>query len=159
MKIRVLAVGKIKESFFRDAVSEYVKRIGRYAKIEITEFPDEQAPERLSAAQIRQIREKEGRRIPEKQNGSAYRIALCIDGKRMDSEVFSACLEDIMNHGLSTIEFIIGGSNGLSDAVTDSADLKLSFSDMTFPHQLMRVILLEQIYRAFKIMNHEPYHK
>lgn len=159
MKLSVLAVGRIRESFFRDAVSEYTKRIGRYAKIEIREIPDEPVPERLSAAQIRQCKEKEGRRILEKQNASAYRIALCIDGTRMDSKAFSARLEEIMSRGISRIEFIIGGSNGLSDEVIESADLKLSFSDMTFPHQLMRVILLEQIYRAFKIMNHEPYHK
>ena len=159
MKIAILAVGKMKEDSLRDAAAEYEKRLRRYAETQIIQVPDEPAGEHLTAAQIQAVKEKEGRRILEKQSASAYRIALCIDGKRMDSETFSARLAECMNRGYSRIEFMIGGSNGLSDAVIESADLKLSFSDMTFPHQLMRVILLEQIYRAFKIMRHEPYHK
>lgn len=159
MKIAVLCVGKIREPYFADAISEYRKRIGRYADVEIIETADEPAPERLSDAQIRQIKGKEGRRLLEKSSPSAFRIALCIDGRRMDSIGFSECLSEAMTHGNSRIEFFIGGSNGLSDEVIRSADLRLSFSDLTFPHQLMRVILLEQIYRAFKIMHHEPYHK
>ena len=159
MKISVLAVGKIKESWFSDAIREYSKRIGRYAQLWITEVPDEPEREGLSAAQIRQLTEREGRRLLEKEAPGAFRIALCIDGKRMDSAAFSQQISSCMNRGYSRIEFLIGGSNGLSDEAVQSADLKLSFSDMTFPHQLMRVILLEQIYRAFKIMNHEPYHK
>ena len=159
MKITILAVGKIRETYFTDAVREYTKRIGRYAAVGITEVPDEPAGQALSSAQIRQAVEKEGRRLLEKESPSAFRIALCIDGIKMDSVRFSQQLSGCMNRGISNIEFLIGGSNGLSDEVIRSADLKLSFSDMTFPHQLMRVILLEQIYRAFKIMHHEPYHK
>ena len=159
MKISILAVGKIKEPFYRDAVREYEKRLSRYAALEITEVADEPASENLSAAQIRQVTEKEGIRLLAKEKPGAYRIALCIDGKRMDSVAFSQHLGEKIDGGIGRIEFLIGGSNGLSEEAVKSADLKLSFSDMTFPHQLMRVILLEQIYRAFKIRCREPYHK
>ena len=159
MKITVLAVGKIRESYYADAVREYSKRLSRYAQTEVIEVADEKAPESLSAAQRRMVMEKEGRRLLEKESPSAFRIALCIDGIRMDSVRFSQQIEECKNRGYSHIEFLIGGSLGLSPEAVRSADLKLSFSDMTFPHPLMRVILLEQIYRAFKIAAHEPYHK
>ena len=159
VKITVLAVGRMKEKFFAEAVREYAKRIGRYAAFTVIEVPDEPAPENLSDALKRRIKEKEGKRLLGKSSPSAYRIALCIEGIRMDSIRFSRLIDESMNRGCSRIEFLIGGSLGLSDEVVRSADLALSFSDMTFPHQLMRVILTEQIYRAFKIRNREPYHK
>ena len=151
MKITVIAVGKIKEKFYRDAIDEYKKRLSAYADYSIIEVPDE--PDSPMAVS------NEGKRIMEKIPDKAFVIALCIDGKKLDSVGLSEKLNDLMVSGTSHIVFIIGGSSGLSDEVIKRADFKLSFSDMTFPHQLMRVILSEQIYRGFKIMRNEPYHK
>lgn len=158
MKITIACVGKIKEKYFVDAVSEYLKRLSRYAELKIEEVQDEKAPENLSQAQINQIKDKEGERL-EKVIKDSYVIALAIEGKKMTSESFSEFISDIMVRGVSHITFVIGGSLGLSNNILKRADMKLSFSDMTFPHQLMRVILLEQIYRANRIMKNEPYHK
>ncbi len=159
MNIKILCVGKVKEKYLRDGIAEYVKRLGRYAKVTISEVPDEKTPEEASEAEVRQIKEKEGERLLKLIADGDYCIALAIGGKKYDSERFSAHLEQLMNHGESTIDLVIGGSLGLSDAVLKRADESLSFSDFTFPHQLMRLILTEQIYRAFRIMKHEPYHK
>ena len=159
MKITVLAVGKIREKFYSEAAAEYVKRLGRYAKTEILEVADEPTPENASAKEEEQIREKEGSRILAKIPDGAYVIALAIEGKAMDSVAFSEKISALGLGGVSHICFIIGGSLGLSEAVLKRADEQLSFSKMTFPHQLMRVILLEQIYRGFRIARGEPYHK
>lgn len=159
MKIRVLCVGKIKESYFSDAVLEYKKRLGRYCTLEITEVRDEKTPEGASNHEEDLIREKEGERLLKHIGESEYVIALSIRGRKYTSESFSGNLEYLMNHGKSSIDFVIGGSLGIGGNVLRRADTEVSFSDLTFPHQLMRVILLEQIYRAFKIMSHEPYHK
>ena len=159
MKITLLAVGKIKEPFYRDAVGEYAKRLSRFCELAVTEVADEPAPERASAAERKNIIAREGERLLAASSPRAFRIALAIDGKRRSSEAFAADLDRLALSGKSSIEFFIGGSLGLSDAVLQAADLKLSFSDMTFPHQLMRVILLEQVYRAFKINRNETYHK
>ena len=159
MRISILCVGKIKESYFRDGLAEYMKRLSRYATTEIIEVQDEKTPDGASAAEEQQILMTEGERLNKHLSDDAYKIALCIDGKKMDSVTFSAKIEQIKTSGYSHIQFLIGGSLGLSEAVVKRADMRLSFSDMTFPHQLMRVVLLEQIYRAFRIANHEPYHK
>ncbi len=159
MKIRILCVGRLKEAFFRDAVQEYGKRLTRYAKVEIIEVPDEKAPESLSDALRESVMKREGERLLAKLQEGEYVIALAIDGTPLSSEDFSAALGRLMNQGKSAVTFVIGGSLGLSEAVLCRADYRLSFSRMTFPHQLMRVILLEQIYRAEKILSGEPYHK
>ncbi|MCC8151958.1 MAG: 23S rRNA (pseudouridine(1915)-N(3))-methyltransferase RlmH [Lachnospiraceae bacterium] len=159
MNITLYTVGKIKENFYRQAVDEYAKRLSRYCKLKIVEVADERTPDAAGEALVRQIKDKEGGRLLAQIRESTYLIALVIDGKKLDSVAFSEKLQDLGLHGKSDIGFVIGGSLGLSDAVLRRADLKLSFSDMTFPHQLMRVILLEQIYRAYRILNHEPYHK
>ncbi|MBE6007608.1 MAG: 23S rRNA (pseudouridine(1915)-N(3))-methyltransferase RlmH [Lachnospiraceae bacterium] len=159
MKITVVCVGKLKEKYFSDGVEEYKKRLGRYAKIEIAEVADEKAPENLSPAEEEQVKTKEGERILKKITEDAFVVALCIDGKMLSSEDLADFFEKKAVSGISSIAFVIGGSLGLSKAVVDRADYKLSFSKMTFPHQLMRMILMEQIYRAFRIIKHEPYHK
>ena len=159
MKITILCVGKVKEKFYRDAIDEFSKRLSRYCKLEIVEVSDEKTEEQASENEIRLIKTKEGERILKNIKDDAYVIALCIDGKQLDSEELSQKIEMLGISGVSHIYFVIGGSLGLSDEVIRRADYKLSFSKMTFPHQLMRVILLEQIYRGYRIMNHEPYHK
>lgn len=159
MKITVLAVGKVKEKFYRDAVAEYAKRLGRYCKLSIVEVEDEKTEECLSTNQIDLVKEKEGGRLLRHLPQDAWCIALAIDGKKLDSVAFSQKIEKLGVSGKSHIAFIIGGSLGLHDDVLRAADEKISFSDMTFPHQLMRVILLEQIYRGYRIANNEPYHK
>ena len=159
MKVSILCVGKVKEKFYREAIDEFTKRLGRYCKLEIIEVADEKTDEQASDTEIRLVKEKEGERLLKNIKEDAYVIALCIDGKQSDSEELSEKIEKLGIQGISHICFIIGGSLGLSDAVVKRADFKLSFSKMTFPHQLMRVILLEQIYRGYRIMNHEPYHK
>jgi 23S rRNA (pseudouridine1915-N3)-methyltransferase len=159
MKISILCVGKVKEKFYREAIDEFTKRLSRYCKLEIIEVSDEKTEEQSSETEIRLVKEKEGERLLKNLKEDAYVIALCIDGKQLDSEELSEKMEKLGIQGVSHICFIIGGSLGLSDAVVKRADFKLSFSKMTFPHQLMRVILLEQIYRGYRIMNHEPYHK
>ena len=159
MKITILCVGKVKEKFYRDAIDEFAKRLSRYCKLEILEVNDEKTEEQASENEIRLVKEKEGERLLKNIKDDAYVITLCIDGKQLDSEELSEKIEKLGIQGTSHIYFVIGGSLGLADAVIKRADYKLSFSKMTFPHQLMRVILLEQIYRSYRIMNHEPYHK
>lgn len=159
MKITILSVGKVKEKFYRDAILEFSKRLSRYCKLEIIEVADEKTQEEASETEIRIVKEKEGERLLKNIKDDAYVVCLCIDGKQLDSEELSEKIEKLGIQGTSHICFIIGGSLGLSDEVVRRADFRLSFSKMTFPHQLMRVILLEQIYRAYRIMNNEPYHK
>lgn len=159
MKISILCVGKVKESFYRDAIKEYEKRLSRYADIEIIEVEDEKTPDNASDNVVNAIKEKEGERLIKHMKDDAYTIALAIEGKMLDSVKLSEKIDDLGVSGRSHIEFVIGGSLGLSPAVLNKADFKLSFSPMTFPHQLMRVILLEQVYRAYRIMKNEPYHK
>ncbi len=159
MKITCVAVGKIKEMYFSEAVKEYAKRLSRYCKLEIVELPDEKTPDGASAAEEAAILEREGERILKAVREDAYVIALAIKGKALDSVEFSRRLERLGVEGKSHIVFVIGGSLGLSPAVMKRADESVSFSWMTFPHQLMRVILLEQVYRGFRIMKGEPYHK
>lgn len=159
MKITILCVGKIKEKFYRDAIAEYEKRLSRYCKLEIIEVADEKTPDNASELVERQIKEKEAERMEKYLKEGAFICALAIDGKSLDSVELSEKIEYLGTSGTSHIIFLIGGSLGMSEDLLKKADMKLSFSRMTFPHQLMRVILLEQIYRAYRIMNHEPYHK
>ncbi len=159
MRITLLTVGKIKEKYLRDGIAEYAKRLSRYCRLEIVEVADEKTPDGASEAEELQIKAAEGDRLMKQIRDSDYVIALAIDGKMLDSVELSQKIESLGVQGHSSIVFVIGGSLGLSDAVLKRADYKLSFSRMTFPHQLMRMILLEQIYRAYRIMNGEPYHK
>ena len=159
MKITLITVGKIKEKYFTDAISEYSKRLSRYCKLDIVEVADEKTPDGASEGLENQIKEKEGERILAKIPDGAYVVALAIEGKQLSSEELADQMEKWIVSGVSHLVFIIGGSLGLAQKVLSRADFKLSFSPMTFPHQLMRVILLEQIYRSFRIRNHEPYHK
>ncbi|MBR1630108.1 MAG: 23S rRNA (pseudouridine(1915)-N(3))-methyltransferase RlmH [Lachnospiraceae bacterium] len=159
MTIRIVCVGSLKERFFTEAVAEYVKRLGRYARVEIIEVADERTPDRLSEREREILLSKEAGRLLPKIDAQDFCIALCIDGKAYDSEGFSAFLSDKMNRGESRLCFVIGGSLGLSGDVISRANARISFSKMTFPHPLMRVILCEQIYRSFRIMRGEPYHK
>ena len=159
MTIRILCVGKIKEAFYRDAIAELIKRMGRYATTEIIEVAEEKAPEGMSQAEKEQILANEGESLLGKTDERDHIIALCIEGKKVTSEAFAAHIRTSMLACKSRIVFIIGGSFGLHPSVKRRADMLLSFSDMTFPHQLFRVMLAEQIYRAFKINNNEPYHK
>lgn len=159
MKVTVLAVGKVKEKFYRDALAEYQKRLGRYCQLSVVEVEDERTQEDARGGEDALVLEKEAKRILQRLPKDAYCIVLAIDGKRMSSVAFSQHMEKLLVTGKSHIVFVIGGSLGLHRSVLDVADEKLSFSDMTFPHQLMRVILLEQLYRGFRIASHEPYHK
>ncbi len=159
MKITLLTVGKIKEKFYRDAIAEYSKRLSRYCNLTIMEVSDEKTPDKSNESLECQIRQKEGQRLLDKLSPDAYTIVLAIDGKNIDSISLSKKIDHLALSGNSHLQFIIGGSLGLDEAVLKKADFKLSFGAMTFPHQLMRVILLEQIYRAFRIRNNEPYHK
>ena len=159
MNITVLCVGKIKESYLRDGIGEYAKRLSRYAKLTVTELADEKTPENASEAENLKIINTEGDRILAKIKDSDYVCALAINGKMYSSEEFSDYLSKVQITSKGNLVFVIGGSLGLSEAVLARADDKISFSKMTFPHQLMRMILLEQVYRGYRIMNHEPYHK
>lgn len=159
MKITLITVGKIKEKFFRDAADEYGKRLSRYCKLDIREAADEKTPEKASQIQCEQILQKEGERILKLMPEDAFVITLEIEGRRLTSEAFASQIERLGVNGTSHIAFVIGGSIGLHNSIKKRADLAVSFSDMTFPHQLMRVVLLEQIYRAYRIMQGEPYHK
>ena len=163
MKITILCVGKLKEAFYREAAAEYVKRLGRYCKPEIIEVADEKTPDGAGAAAQEQIRAKEGGRILARleklRREGAFVCALAIDGKQMDSLEFATKLGQLENSGIHRLVFLIGGSLGMPEQVLGQADLRLSFSRMTFPHQLMRVILLEQVYRGYRIICNEPYHK
>lgn len=159
MKITVISVGKIKEKYLRDGIAEYAKRLGRYCKLELTEVADEKTPDGASEAEEQKIKETEGQRILRCIRDTDYVIALALDGKMLDSPELSKLLENLGIQGKSSVVFVIGGSLGLSEEVLRRADYRLSFSRMTFPHQLMRMILLEQIYRSYRIMYGEPYHK
>lgn len=159
MKITLITVGKIKEKYLKDAIAEYSKRLSRYCKLEIVEVADEKTPDKASEALENQIKEKEGNRILSHISDSDYVIALAINGKERDSVELAEHIRSLGLHGKSSLAFVIGGSLGLSEEVLKRADEKLSFSKMTFPHQLMRVILAEQIYRSYRIIHGEPYHK
>ena len=159
MKITCVVVGKIKEKYFTDALKEYSKRLSRYCKLEIVELADEKTPDGASEAEEVAIREKEGERILKALKDDAYVIALAIEGKMLDSVELSQKIDRLGVSGTSHIAFVIGGSLGLAPAVMKRADYALSFSRMTFPHQLMRVVLLEQLYRSYRILKNEPYHK
>ena len=159
LTVTLITVGKIKEKYFTDAITEYSKRLSRYCKLNIIELKDEPTPDNPSDREKDAVLKKEGDRIAEKISKSAYVVALCIEGKMRDSVEFSKLIEQTAADGNSEIVFIIGGSLGIHDEIKRRADLKLSFSEMTFPHQLMRVVLLEQIYRAFNISGGGKYHK
>lgn len=159
IKISILCVGKIKEKYWNDAIAEYKKRLTRYCKIEIIEVADEKTPENAPPALEEQIKQKEGKKIISHIDSKAMVVALAINGKKYDSLSFAKEIQKDGVNGISHIQFIIGGSLGLSNEVLGLANRKISFSDMTFPHQMMRVILLEQVYRGYKIISGEPYHK
>ena len=159
MNIRIIAVGKLKEKYLKQGIEEYAKRLSRYCKVEILELEDEKAPENLSLAEEALVKQKEGERIEKALRQGAFSIALAIDGERLTSEEFAKKLSDLALKGVSFIDFIIGGSLGLDQRILAKADMKLSFSTFTFPHHLCRLILLEQIYRAFRINRGETYHK
>ena len=159
MKISIITAGKIKEAYLRAAIAEYSKRLSRYCKLEMIEVADEKTPEQAGAALEDQIRAREGERILRHIRDDMYVITLEIQGKQLTSEEFAEKIEDLGIRGKSSLAFVIGGSLGLGKQVLKRSDFALSFSKMTFPHQLMRVILLEQIYRGYRIMNGEPYHK
>lgn len=159
MKITILTVGKLKEKYWKQAIAEYEKRLSAYSKIEIIEVPDEKAPENMSDKEVEQVKEKEGQRLLAKVKQQSTVITLEIKGNMLTSEGLAKEIESRMTRGQSDFTFIIGGANGLHKDVLDRSDYALSFSKMTFPHQMMRVILIEQVYRAFKIMRGEAYHK
>ena len=159
MNIKIISVGKLKEKYLKLGIEEFTKRLSKYCSLEIIEVDDEKAPENLSDKEMIMIKDKEGDKILSKIKDNTYVIALAIDGKMLSSEDLAEKLEDLAITGKSNIAFIIGGSLGLSDAVLKRADYKLSFSKMTFPHQLARVMILEQIYRAFQISSNGKYHK
>lgn len=159
MNIDIVCVGKVKERYLRDAIDEYRKRLSRFAKVDVIEVADEKTPEHASDTLNAQIKEREGERILKHLRDGAFVVALAIEGDQLTSEQLAARIAQWGLHGVSHLQFVIGGSLGLDPRVLRRANMPLSFSKMTFPHQLMRVILLEQIYRAFKINAHEPYHK
>ena len=163
LRVEILCVGKLKEKFFREAVEEYAKRLSAYCRLEILEAADERTPDKPSPVERMKVLQAEGERLKKFWKPQACHIALAVEGRKMSSEAFSAWMEDLTagkgGEPVSTLQFIIGGSLGLAPELLKNADLLLSFSDMTFPHQLMRVILLEQIYRGFRIARGEPYHK
>ena len=159
MKITILTVGKIKEKYLRDAIDEYSKRLSKYCKLEIIEVADEKTPDNASEVVEDSIRQKEGERLLKQIKSDAFVITLEIKGQMLDSVAFADKIDQLGVQGKSHITFVIGGSLGLSQEVMKRSDYAISFSKMTFPHQLMRVILLEQIYRGYRIMMKEPYHK
>jgi 23S rRNA (pseudouridine1915-N3)-methyltransferase len=159
VNISLLTIGKLKEKYLKQGIDEYLKRLTAYAKVEVVELPDEKAPEQLSEIEMEQVKNKEGERLLAKISPDTYVIALAIEGKQRSSEELAEMIDKLATYGKSKIAFVIGGSLGLSKDVLNRADEKLSFSKMTFPHQLMRLILLEQVYRAYRINRNEPYHK
>ncbi|MEH6940844.1 23S rRNA (pseudouridine(1915)-N(3))-methyltransferase RlmH [Bacillus sp. JJ722] len=159
MNISIITVGKLKEKYLKQGIAEYTKRLSAYAKIDIIELPDEKAPENLSETDMLIVKQKEGERILAKISPDTHVIALAIEGSMKTSEQLAENLDKLATYGKSKIAFVIGGSLGLSDEVMKRSNETLSFSKMTFPHQLMRLILVEQIYRAFRINRGEPYHK
>lgn len=159
MKIKLICVGKLKEKYLYDGIKEYLKRLSAYSDVEVIEVADERIPDHPSLAQETIVKSKEGRRILDKVKQDDYMILLDVQGKEVDSVQFAKHIENCMLNGKSTIDFVIGGSLGHGEDVLTRANARISFSPMTFPHQLMRLILVEQIYRAFKIMRKETYHK
>ena len=159
MKIKVVTVGKLKEKYLKDGIAEYSKRISRFAKLEMIELADEKTPDKASESENQKILEIEGQRILSKVGDRDFVIVLAIEGKTLSSEEFSKRLEEASIKGFSTLTFIIGGSLGLSSSVKNRANLSVSFGRLTLPHQLMRLVLVEQIYRAFTIQQGSPYHK
>jgi len=159
MNITFVTVGKIKEKYFRDAIAEYRKRLSKYCKLDIIEVADERIPDKVSEALEDLMKQKEAERILKNIKENAYCVALTIDGRKRDSVNLAEHIEQLGLKGKSNLVFVIGGSLGLHNSVIERADEKLSFSDMTFPHQLMRIILIEQIYRCYRIINGEPYHR
>jgi 23S rRNA (pseudouridine1915-N3)-methyltransferase len=159
LHIQIVTVGKLKEKYLVQGITEYVKRLGLYAKVQMIEVPDEKAPETLSGIETQQVKQKEGERLLANLKSYTYVVALAIDGKALSSEELAQQLDQLATYGRSQVAFVIGGSLGLSDEVIHRADMRLSFGRMTLPHQLMRLVLVEQIYRAFKINRGEPYHK
>ncbi|HZG15707.1 MAG TPA: 23S rRNA (pseudouridine(1915)-N(3))-methyltransferase RlmH [Candidatus Bathyarchaeia archaeon] len=159
MQITVISVGKLKEKYLKEGIEEYSKRLSAYCKLQLVEVNDEKAPEEMSAAEMEQVKRKEGERILAQIKQDHFVIALAIEGQMWTSEKLSSELDKLALHGKSQVAFVIGGSLGLADAVLKRADVLLSFSKMTFPHQLVRLVLLEQVYRAFRISRGEPYHK
>lgn len=159
MNIRIVTVGKIKDKYLKMGIEQFEKRLKPYAKVTLTEVADEKAPESLSEADMELVKKKEADRILAKITPDSYVIALAIEGKMVTSEQLAADFEALMTYGRSKVVFVIGGSLGLHETIYQRADELLSFSKMTFPHQLMKLILMEQVYRAFKIMRNEPYHK
>lgn len=159
MNIQLICVGKLKEKYLVQGIAEYSKRLAPYVKFHVSEIPDEQAPEKMSDAELEQVKDREGERILHHIKPDAHVVALAIDGQLWSSEDMALQLERLATYGKSNVIFVIGGSNGLSDAVLRRTNSKLSFGRMTLPHQLMRLVLVEQIYRAVKINRGEPYHK
>ena len=159
MNIRIIAVGRIKEKYIQEGIKEFTKRLSRYCNLDIVEIDDEKAPENLSEKEMIIVKEKEGNKILGKIPQNSYVVSLVIEGKQVSSEGLAEKIEDLMINGTNDITFVIGGSLGLHNDVINRSDFKLSFSKMTFPHQMMRLILLEQVYRGFRIIKGEPYHK
>lgn len=159
MKIKLVTVGKLKEKYLKDGIAEYMKRLNRFCKVEMIELADEKTPDKASDLENQQILKKEGNKILAKINEREFVIALAIEGNQFPSEKFSQLMMDTTVHGFSDITFVIGGSLGLSPAVKKRANLLMSFGKLTLPHQLMRLVLIEQIYRAFMIQQGSPYHK
>lgn len=159
MNIHIVSVGKVKEKYLKQGITEFEKRLRPYCKLTLDEVADEQAPEQLSEKELVQVKQKEGERILKKLKPTEYVIALDLNGVSWSSEQLAKQMDKLAVSGKSRIAFVIGGSNGLSNEVLKRANMKLSFSKMTFPHQLMKLILMEQIYRGFKILRGEPYHK
>lgn len=159
MNITILCVGKLKESYWKDAIAEYAKRLSKYCKLDIIEVEDEKTPDKSNPGMDRLCMEREAERLQRYIKGNTYLISMAIEGKKTDSVGFSKHIGDLQVRGESDITFVIGGSLGILPELKKQSKELISFSDMTFPHQLMRVLLLEQIYRAYRIMNHEPYHK
>lgn len=159
MNIKIISVGKLKEKYLVQGINEYVKRLGSYAKMQLVEVADEKAPENLSEAEMLQVKDKEGQRILGKIKDGEYVYALAINGKNPSSEEFAKDMENLGIQGKSQLVFVIGGSLGLSDEVLKRSNAQISFGKMTYPHQLMRLILVEQIYRAQRIISGAPYHK
>lgn len=159
MKITILCVGRLKERFMREAVQEYTKRLSRYVKLDIVEVPDEKTPDNASDKEEQQIKDREGQKLMKHIKNDDYVVALALDGIQYDSIAFSQKIDRFGISGEGNVVFVIGGSLGLSEEILRRSEEKISFSKMTFPHQLMRVILLEQIYRSYRIIKNEPYHK
>lgn len=159
MNIKIICVGKLKEKYWKQGIAEYSKRLGKFCKFEIVEVPDEKAPEKLSESQMENVKKTEGERILGKIKDRDYVYALAILGKERSSEEFASEIENLTTYGRSDLAFVIGGSLGLSEDVLKRADSQISFGRFTMPHQLMRLVLTEQIYRAFMINSGSPYHK